>query len=491
MIKIKKSDPFLLLSFLFLFTAKGHLEIVDTDYTLRTVNAILDDFTMRIEPVDPWMIKRMPNVDADGKIYSQYGIGLIAIFLPIVLFSKFISSFLPFDEVILSHFFLSFYNIPFAILGLWYFRKILRLLGQEDASSNYLTICLATATIFWKYVVTDFSEITQICFLLGAIHSFLNKNNPHRWILVSLHLSALVILKLVFVLIIPAFVILGIIEGIQRNELKRNLFRGSTFLVPAGLFIMSINWLRYGTIFESGYGDQQSAFSIYYFMRDWKDYLVSGDRGLFTFSPLLFLSIFFIKKLYHFDKSFLFLLVWIIFSLYLLTTSWMGWKGGYCWGNRNLVPIVPVIAIFWGMIDFKSIIPRFVFSVLLVFSLPIQVVGVSLKTHELSVISREFRDHPDPFYVPSQLDGSFKLYYEKLFNSSGVYRANLFVKEHNHIINVREYDSFHGYNFWPVHLTKLFHRELLHSVSLLIQILVIFKLILIYYLSIRIMPHNN
>ena len=454
-----------------MLTAKGHIEIIDTEYSIRTAKAIIEEGSMLINPVSSGA-DHIPTIEGTNKIYSQYGIGLLAIFIPILTVSKLISFCFGVEEVMLSHFLLSFYNIPFALLGLWHFREILKSIGQNHETANFLMICLATGTIFWKYVVTDFSEVTQISLLLGAIHSCINKRCTNRWLLVSAYLSLLILLKLVYVVVLPPFIVLAVIEGAKEKKIINNLARGATFLTLAGFFVMTLNWLRFGNILESGYGSQQSAFSWYYFHRDWIDYLFSFDRGIFTFSPLLLVSVILLKNIYRIKKSTLFLLFWIVLSFYLLTASWIGWKGGYCWGNRNLVPIVPVFAILWGVIDFKNYLNRYLFLSLLIVSLIVQIVGVSVKTHEWSVISTEFKDHPDPYYVPSELKGNFTLFYEKLMNSSGVYDADTFVTEHHHQINLNDYKSFNGYNFWIVHLAKLFTSKFLQEISLLMLTLI-------------------
>ncbi len=140
----------------------------------------------------------------------------------------------------------------------------------------------------------------------------------------------------------------------------------------------------------------------------------------------------------------------------LVTASWVGWKGGYCWGNRNIVPIVPLIALCWAYIKLNNCwLHKNIFTFLLVLSLCVQIIGVSLKTHEWSVIAREFKDHPDPYYVPSEIEGSAFLFREKIFNNSGIYSADKFVPEHSHKIDLTEYDSFYGFNFWMVHGAKL------------------------------------
>ena len=401
-----------------MLTAKGHIEIIDTEYSIRTAKAIIEEGTMLIDPVSPGA-DHIPSVEGTNKIYSQYGIGLLAIFIPIISVAKFLSFCFGFEEVMLSQFILSFYNIPFAVLGLWHFREILKKLGQDHHTANFLMVCLATGTIFWKYVVTDFSEVTQISLLLGAIHSYINRECPKRWFFVSAYLSLLILLKLVYVIVLPPFVVLAIIEGAKDKKIIKNLTQGASFLTFAGLFVMTLNWHRFGNILESGYGTAQSAFSFNYLQRDFLDYLISFDRGLFPYSPLLLVALFGFREFFKRDKSLFFLIFAISASLFLLTASWVGWKGGYCWGNRNIVPIVPLIALGWAYIKLNNCwLHKNIFTFLLVLSLCVQIIGVSLKTHEWSVISREFKDHPDPYYVPSEIKGSVLLFKEKLLNDS-------------------------------------------------------------------------
>jgi hypothetical protein len=448
-------SPFFWLTALFILTAKGHIEIIDTEYSIRTAKAIIEEGTMLIDPVLPG-VDHIPSVEGTNKIYSQYGIGLLAIFIPIISLAKLLSFCFGFEEVMLSHFILSFYNIPFALLGLWHFREILKKLGKDHHTANFLMLCLATGTIFWKYVVTDFSEVTQISLLLGAIHSYINKECPKRWFFVSAYLSLLILLKLVYVVVLPPFVVLALIEGSKQKKIIKNLVQGASFLTFASLFLMVLNWFRFGNILESGYGTAQSAFSFNYLQRDFLDYLISFDRGLFPYSPILLVTLFGLREFFKRDKKIFFLIVTISASLLLLTASWVGWKGGYCWGNRNIVPIVPLIALGWGYLKLNNCwLHKNIFTFLLVLSLCVQIIGVSLKTHEWSVIAREFKDHPDPYYVPSEIKGSVFLFREKIFNDSGIYSAEKFVPEHDHKIDLTEYDSFYGFNFWIVHGAKL------------------------------------
>jgi hypothetical protein len=106
------------LALLFFLTAKGHLEIIDTEYSVRTALAITEEGSMLIEAVDPAVLEDVPKVDGTDKIYSQYGLGLVVLFLPLVLAGKAMALLVQIDQRIPIDFLLSFYNVPFAILVL-------------------------------------------------------------------------------------------------------------------------------------------------------------------------------------------------------------------------------------------------------------------------------------------------------------------------------------------------------------------------------------
>ena len=64
-------SPFFWLGLLYFFTAKGHLEIIDTEYSLRTAVAIIEHGSMLIEPPNSSVLLNTPVIESDGKIYSQ------------------------------------------------------------------------------------------------------------------------------------------------------------------------------------------------------------------------------------------------------------------------------------------------------------------------------------------------------------------------------------------------------------------------------------
>ena len=175
-----------MLGFIYLFTAKGHIEVVDTEYSIRTALSIVDNGTLLIDPpaslneaaVNYFRgISNIPNQpETNGKIYSPYGIGLSIIFIPYVLLSKILGWLTGIELRLILDFILSFYNIPFAILGLYFFHITTTLLGASYFKSSLLTVFLGVGTCYWKYTVTDFSEISQGSILLVILYIIIKKD---------------------------------------------------------------------------------------------------------------------------------------------------------------------------------------------------------------------------------------------------------------------------------------------------------------------------
>jgi len=476
-------EPLYLLAIVLLLTAKGHLEIIDTDYSVRTALAIIEDGSLLIEPVDPRVVHRFPKIDGTDKIYSQYGIGLAIIFIPAVIFGKFIALFTSIDQRVFIDFNLSFYNVPFALLGLYFFRSILLHFEITHRRANICMMLLFTCTAYWKYSVTDFSEITQICFLLGAVNSSLSKNSK-KWKWVSFWCALLVAVKLVYVTVLPLFFVYAMFQN--PNSLSPKAFTSrcldfSSFLLPMGIFLALLNFLRFGSIFESGYGSEASSFSLQFLQRDWLDYLISFERGIFPFNPILLFSIlgcFFIPK----EKFRFFLFIGsIVFLWYLLMCFWKSYLGGYCWGNRLLVPIIPFCFIPFAFLPFDKKLVRISVSMVILFSLFIQVSAVFTKIHETSVLRSKIYEETG-LHTPPQLISTFHVFTHKLSNDSTHIPASVLGVDTDSIIDLSNFESFYGFNLWPIHALKFLGlQSLCYPLSLTHLGTVLSLVVLLFY----------
>jgi hypothetical protein len=447
-------SPFPWIAIIYLLSAKGHLEIIDTEYSVRTAIAIIEDGSMLIEPVDPAVRATAPAITGTDKIYSQYGLGLTIIFLPIVFIGKGIAAITSLDQRIPMDFLLSLYNIPFALLGLWFFHSILKSLGASEARATAALLLLAITTAFWKYSVTDFSEVTQATFLLGAIRAVLS-NNPRKWRQVSLWLALLVAIKLAYVVLLCIFVIHLWLEDSRRDYRNRigSLIDYALFLVPMGLLLATSNYLRFGSPFETGYGSQVTSFSLEYFRRDWFDYLFSTQRGILPFNPILLAAIPGWLSFPRKHRRFAGLCLSLILVWFLLMCFWQSLQGGYCWGNRLLVPILPLFLLPIAFLQVKTRATRFGLWGIAGLSILIQVTAACTKIHECSVLRNKIWEET-AVRTPNQLPSTLRLFAHKITNGGTAYRASVLGVESNVVIDLNDYNSFRGFNLWPVHAVK-------------------------------------
>lgn len=471
------------MALLFFISAKGHLEVIDTEYSVRTALAILEDKSMLIEPVDPAIKERTPNIPGTDRVYSQYGLGLIFIFLPVIVIGKIIATLVQIDQRIPIDFLLSFYNIPFAILGLWFFRSILLRLNATVEKANLTVVLLAITTAYWKYTTTDFSEITQAAFLLGALNAFLEPS-PTKWRKISFWCALLVTIKIVFVLLLPIF---AAFAWIGRNEdpiSKRSISRVCDFcifVIPVGLALAVANYLRFGNSMETGYGAEATSFSWQFFRRDWFDYLFSTQRGIITYNPILLLAVpgWFLVPSKH--RKFANLCALILAAWFLLMCFWKSYQGGWCWGNRLLVPIIPIFFIPFIFVPIKSYSAKLILLSLSILSCTIQLAASCSKTHECSILRQETKPF-SKLATPNQLPSTLLIFMHKLKDARPSYSTSLLGDPSSRIIDLTSFESFFGLNLWPIHALKfLGFAPLCHKASLVMIILIMAIISLLFY----------
>jgi len=101
--------------------ARGYLEVSDTEFSLRTAEAMVTRGQLNIPYVEGYTME-----GPDGRSYSKYGIGLPVYQAAFVAASVVLAKTIGFSVWGWAGFFISFGGIPFALLGLVIFAKLLR-----------------------------------------------------------------------------------------------------------------------------------------------------------------------------------------------------------------------------------------------------------------------------------------------------------------------------------------------------------------------------
>ena len=225
----------------------------------------------------------------------------------------------------------------------------------------------------------------------------------------------------------------------------------------------------------------RSEFFLEFFQRDWFDYLFSTQRGIFPFNPILLFALpgWFLFPLEY--RNFAKLCFGLLTTWFLVMCFWKSYQGGWCWGNRLLVPILPIIFIPFAFVSIKSRASKAILLFLTLASGGIQLTAACTKTHECSILRDKITSTTE-LSTPNQLPSTLCLFLHKLGDATPRYPASVLGVSSENIIDLSSYDSFVGLNLWPIHaLNFLGQNSLCHSGSLAMLALLIAIMSLLLY----------
>ena len=204
------------------------------------------------------------------------------------------------------------------------------------------------------------------------------------WTNISFLYSILILIKLTYFIFFPLLVIYFLYsnKNIPIDKIKKRFLQSCYFTGPTCLIIALSNYLKFQNIFESGYG-RIINFSINNLIRDWADYIHSYDKGVVTFNPILILASYsIILQICKRNKTIIAVAI-IALIWYFTMCFWVSIKGGYCWGNRLLVPIVPLLLLPMVFLKIDKVYMKILLFLTLIGSTIIQFVASFTKVHEI------------------------------------------------------------------------------------------------------------
>lgn len=111
-------------------------------------------------------------------------------------------------------------------------------------------------------------------------------------------------------------------------------------VIAGGLGVMFFNWIRFGSIFDFGYGSESFVPNL---LDGLYGALLSPGRSLFLYSPILTLAIPGALSFYKKEKTLTIVSVLTVLLYVFMVASWHSWDGGWSWGSRLLTPIIPIL----------------------------------------------------------------------------------------------------------------------------------------------------
>jgi len=308
-----------------------------------------------------WMDNQQGNLGPDGDLYSRKGLGMALLALPLVWLARL------WPAIGLTHAALLVNPLLTALTGALLYRAGLRMeWSRRTALITALTFGLAT--LAWPYSQTMFSDPVCAMGLFGAFYGLLSYSQTRRkryllaggiaWGFAYLARVVNLITLPLYILALVVAVAYGVglvgrrrlsLAVVLRLMLRRHWRPFVSFLVPvvvAGLVSLWWNWARYGSMWDSGYVETERFNAVWLF--GISGLLVGPARGLIWYSPALLLAVFGAVWFWRRERL-VFIFALALSAIYVLIYGkWYMWHGGYSWGPRFLVPIVPFLALLAG-----------------------------------------------------------------------------------------------------------------------------------------------
>lgn len=311
-----------------------------------------------------WMGNQQGNIGVDGNLYSRKGLGMVLLAVPLVWVAK------TWGAVGLVHAALLLNPLVTAWTGALLFRTGRRL-GWSRRTSIATALLFGLATMAWPYTQGFFSDPICGWALFAAAYGLLAYAQSGRklylfgagvaWAIAYLTRSINLLTLPLYLLAL--FWVLEEVAGTTSQPLSQRLkaafWRGwrpvVSFLIPvvtAGVVSLWWNWIRFGNVFDTGYVATES------FSGDWLAGLygltVGPARGFIWYNPVLLLALVG-SVLFWRNHRRVFVFSLLLTVLYFVVyAKWYMWHGGYSWGPRFLVPVVPFMSLVagcgWGML---------------------------------------------------------------------------------------------------------------------------------------------
>jgi hypothetical protein len=276
-----------------------------------------------------------------------------------------------------------------------------------------------------------------------------------------------------------------LIDSRKRNHrLFKDIINGASFLIPFGIIIGILNYFRFNNVFEFGYGGHPGiGFSLGDFNNLWYSSIFSLDYGILIFNPILLVFPIWLIS-YQNNRLFSCLILSISGSWFIFMCSYnYGW--GWGWGQRYLFIIIPLLALPIAYLPSVTLnkLGKTIFLTLILASSSIQLISVATKFHEPLTMKSEMKDKSENYNL-EQLPSTLLLFEHKLLSGCSKYPLSIIGGNPNKTIDLSMYDSFKGFNFWPIHALKFFELEnYIRPTELIFLFLIVFiqfALLLIY-----------
>ncbi|MDW0282146.1 MAG: hypothetical protein QN720_06560 [Nitrososphaeraceae archaeon] len=209
-------------------------------------------------------------------------------------------------------------------------------------------LCIITAA-FFLYKSRHYNH-SFIC-IYTRHENYNNKRGIIYGGLAALFLGMSVLASPASAMFIPAFIICAFLYTRHNRKII------ACFILTLAIILFSagvVNYLRFGSFTEFGYGGAYGTFS---YNQGWTGLVglwASPGKGLIFYFPAVLLLPLALNLVYRQDKAFFILttyiviISWLYFGTLVANNESRFWSGAIAWGPRYLIPLLPFITIALG-----------------------------------------------------------------------------------------------------------------------------------------------
>ncbi|MHB0874827.1 MAG: hypothetical protein ACYC5O_02160 [Anaerolineae bacterium] len=347
----------LLLS-VYLLTFGGKLHSLDEYSTLAVASSLVKNGTLQSDQM-AWAWAGDYSQDApgiDGHLYTKKGLGAILWVAPFYALG------LALPNAGLAHAGLLSGAVAAAIGAVAVFYAALAM-TRTLGTAVWLALLYGLGTIVFpysKYLFTEGPAAAAMAVLLLGLAWYLcgKRARTAALLLAGAGAAATLLVRPAGALAVPFALVAIAWPGPGRRErgLKALVVAVAVFLLPVAVALAAMagtNWARFGNPLETGYTATESFNAPLW--EGLRGLILSPGKSLFLYSPPLLLALLGLPAAARRWPRLTLFSVGTALAHVGLYSTWYGWDGGWCWGPRFLVPIVPLLlplalpAIEWAL----------------------------------------------------------------------------------------------------------------------------------------------
>jgi len=333
-------------------------------------------------------------------------------------------------------------NALIAALLIALFYRFSRYLRYPRPTALVGALTLGLTTVLFPYAKMFFSEPLVALMLLGSVFALTRygRGGRRRDLAVASLLWGLAILaRSENLTLLPVYLLVILTVSFRREALRARAWRRAVrdmlvfglTLAPAALTVLAVNAARFGSPWRGGYGEEAFSTPL---LAGLYGLLVSPGRGLLVYSPALLLVPFVFSRFWRRRPLLALVIVEIVALKLFFFSKWWSWQGGWSWGARFLLPLVPLLWLALGELFLRwrrwSWGARTVTAGLLLAGLCVQAIAVLANPNKFGndIWTMIGQDENQFLFIPqlSFLSGNWRLIQSGLIDSFLVHGGEVF-----------------------------------------------------------------